>query len=107
MCSLGLAICIYSRYDIKLRWNISKGLLTKNDNLMTSGEYKYLIVEILINIIAPYPFFNSVKYKERFEEYHITIEYGVNDLLLFYSFIRIYLIIRMVLYLTQFMSPRS
>lgn len=64
-CSIGLAMSIYARYAIKLKWNIAKGLLTMNDNLITSGEYKMLIVEILLNIIAPYPFFNNVKYTER------------------------------------------
>lgn len=59
-----------------------------------------LFVEIFVNIIAPYPYLDSIKYKEYNEEFKATVEYNVNDVLLFFSFSRIYLLLRYVLILT-------
>ena len=58
-------------------------------------------------IIAPYPFLYNVKYHEHNTRFNADLTYEINDLLLFFCFIRIYLLIRFILVITQFMNPRS
>lgn len=59
-----------------------------------------MMIEILINIIAPYPFLNGIKYTEYVQAYDTTIQYEVNDILLFFMFNRLYLLLKCTLYLT-------
>eukprot|EP00347_Sterkiella_histriomuscorum_P010295 403376853 len=108
-CTLGLILSIYFRYDLTLKWYISKGLLTEFDTISNTGWWKGMICEIIINIVAPYPFLYNVKYVEHINNgsFQATIQYDVNDLLLFFCFIRIYLLCRYTLIMTQFMNPRS
>jgi hypothetical protein len=66
-----------------------------------------MIIEMFIVIISPYPFLDSIKYKEYNKQFDFYITYDVNDLLLFFCFFRVYLLIRYILVMTQFMNPRS
>jgi len=70
------------------------------DNLINTGLYKNLIFEILINIIAPYPFLDNLKYREYVAEFDFNVQYEINDILLFISFARVYLGITFIVYLT-------
>lgn len=108
-CTLGLLLSIYMRYHLTLKWFISRGLLTEYDTIMNTGWWKSMICELAINFVAPYPFLYDVKYSEWVENanFSAVIHYDVNDLLLFFCFIRIYLPFRYSLLMTQFMNPRS
>lgn len=76
------------------------------DDLYNTGIYKEMIAEMFLNIIAPMPFLNGKKYEEYVEAYDVTVIYEINDILLFVSFLRVYLVFKFILYLTQFMGPR-
>ena len=80
---------------------------TKYDNFISTGLWKDLGVEILIAVIVPYPFLNGFIYYEEMADYDITLKHEINDILLFFSFNRLYLILKFILYLTEFMNPRS
>lgn len=82
-------------------------MYTKYDTLTNTGLWKSLIFELIIVLITPYPFFNGIKYKENVKAFDTKIEYEMNDILLGFSFCRIYLGLRFVLYLSNFMNPRS
>lgn len=58
-------------------------------------------------IIAPYPYLYNLKYDEFNAQFSATVTYDINDLLLFFCFFRIYLLVRYALVITQFMNPRS
>ena len=64
ICTLGLLVSVYFRYDLTLKWQISRGLLTEYDNLINTGWWKEMAAEFFINVIAPYPFLYGVKYHE-------------------------------------------
>ncbi len=66
-----------------------------------------MIAEITLNVIAPLPFLYDIKYNEYNKQFDTTITYDLNDLLLFFSFIRVYILTRFALVITQFMNPRS
>jgi len=66
-----------------------------------------MLIEMFINLIAPYPFLDGVIYIEYVKGYDTYINYEVNDIFLFFMFNRLYLALKFILYLTQFMNPRS
>ena len=106
-CTVFLLVSIYIRYDLWLEWSKTVQRYTKYDTLVNTGLWKSLLLEMIICIIAPVPFLDGIKYKEYVAAYETWIEYEVNDILLFWSFTRLYLGIRFSLYLSQFMNPRS
>ena len=106
-CTIFLVCSIYIRYDLWLQWAKTVEMYTQFDTLVNTGLWKYLMMEILACIIAPMPFFDGLKYYENVSAYETSIEYEINDILLYVSFIRMYLMIRYLLYMTQFMSPRG
>lgn len=57
-------------------------------------------MEVVACIIAPMPFFDGLKYREDVPAFETSIEYEINDILLYVSFIRLYLMIRYLLYMT-------
>jgi hypothetical protein len=66
-----------------------------------------MLFEMIMGSIAPYPFLDKWRYVEYVVGYDVTIEYEVNDILLYFMFFRIYLPCRFVFYLTEFMNPRT
>jgi hypothetical protein len=91
---------IVLRYEITLKWYISRGMLTEYDNLRNTGWWKPMIVELIINAIAPYPFLDTITFEEYSAQFDSTITHDVNDLLLFFVFIRVYLVIKFSLFMT-------
>ena len=97
----------YIRYDLWLSWSKSVNQYTKFDTLMTTGLWKYMIFEICLGAIAPYPFLDGIKYREINSAYDVELLYEVNDIMLFFMFCRLYLACRFSFYLTEFMNPRT
>ena len=100
-------VSIYIRYDLWLQWAKTVEMYTQFDTLVNTGLWRYLIMEISFCVVAPYPFFDGLKYRESVDAFETSVEYEINDILLYASFVRIYLFVRFLLYMTQFMSPRS
>jgi len=66
-----------------------------------------MLFEMVLNLIAPYYFLDGIKYVEVNNDLEITTEYEINDILLWFSFVRVYLLLKLYLYTTLFMNPRS
>ncbi|CDW91118.1 small-conductance calcium-activated potassium channel protein [Stylonychia lemnae] len=107
ICTIGLVLTIYIRYDLNIQIDQVQELLSEHDNLYNTGQWKSLIQEILIVIISPYPGLYDVQYIEYNEQFNAHMTYDANDLLLWCCFSRLYLVIRYSLLLTYFMGPRS
>ena len=107
LCNFCMVSCLYIRYDIGLQWSISVQRFTKFDNLYNTGLWKNLLFEIALNLIAPYHFLESVEYVEMVEAWEYEIHYPINDVLLWFSFVRLYLLVKLALYSTYFMDQRS
>jgi len=107
ICTISLCISIYIRYDLWLQWSKTVKMYTQLDTLVNTGIWKLTVLEIMVCIIAPMPFLDGIKYYEYVEAFETTISYEVNDILLFFCFNRLYLCVKYLLYLTQFMSPRA
>lgn len=106
-CSLGLVVGMYLRYMEYLEWYKARGLLTEYDNLTSTGWYKDLLTEQALVLISPYPFLDQLYWTEYNDQFKVTFSYTWNDILLSFSFLRIYILIRYSLVASEFMSPRS
>ena len=95
------------RYLTMLRWLKSKGELSELDTLLNTGMLFWLIVEVSLAVLAPYPFLAGEKVHENYPDFNVTIVNEVNDYLLLFSFLRVYLFIRTLLVLSSYMGPRS
>ena len=95
------------RYDLVLRWKKSRNILTHADTIINTGMWKGLGSEMLICLIAPYPFFEHITVYEHYEDFKLTIKFNMNDYPLCLMFARIYLLVRFTISITSFMNPRS
>ena len=107
MCTMMLLLSIYIRYVLWLQWAKTVEKYTKYDGFVNTGLWKEILMELLINLVSPMPFFNGIKYTEYVKAFDTTIEYEWNDILLFFAFMRLYLTLKFLLYLSSFMNPRS
>lgn len=106
-CTIFLIVSLFIRYNLWLDWCKSVNKYTPFDTLITTGMWQSMALEMIINLIAPYPILDGCKYIEYVSEYETEIIYEVNDILLYLSFARIYLAYRFCFFLTEFMNPRS
>ena len=106
-CSITLVVTMYSRYTLYLEWYKSRSLLTEYDTIRSTGWWKMLALECFLMLMAPYPFLQHLTYSEYNDQFHTTIEYTFNEILLCFGFIRGYVFVRYTLVSSQFMNPRS
>ena len=102
LCTFLLMFSICIRSHIWLKWAITVQKYTTYDTLINTGMWKGMIFEIVINSISPIPLLKGLKYKETVKDWGAEIEYEVNDILLVFMFARIYLVIKFILFMTQF-----
>jgi len=76
--TLMLAFSIYQRYDIYLAWCVSRNLLTEYDSLISTGWWKKLTLELVIILMAPYPFLMGLQYHEENSNWGVTVSYEIN-----------------------------
>lgn len=98
---------MYFRYDLYLHWNKARGMLTEYDTLISTNWWRSLVFECVILVLAPYPFLQGIKYHEYNKNWDIEIFYEYNQILVCFTFCRIYLILRYYLSVSKYMNPRS
>jgi hypothetical protein len=106
-CTFALVVSTYLKYKVQNAWFVARGLHTEFDDLLSTGWWKSLTLEVVLLLISPYPYLNNVYYREYLDQYGIWIEYKLNDLLMCFGFIRIYILLRCLLVASKFMNPRS
>lgn len=106
-CTFSLVLTLYYRYDLYLKWYVTRGLLTEYDNLISTGWWQMMVIEQFIALIAPYPFLQNLRYVEYNPNYDVTISYDMNQIMLCICFVRIYIHLRFTLIVSKFMNPRS
>lgn len=77
------------------------------DNLYSTGLWKYVFVEMGLCVISPLPILKGNLYSEHVKAYDTDISIEINDILFFMMFVRIYLPVRFLFYMTEFMNPRT
>mmetsp|Transcript_38602 Transcript_38602/g.36951 ORF Transcript_38602/g.36951 Transcript_38602/m.36951 type:complete len:149 (+) Transcript_38602:305-751(+) len=106
ICTFIVVGTIYFRYVLTIKLYQSKHLLSGLDTLVTTDWYKALIMEVLINLITPYPFFRTISIQTTYNNASIILDENLNESLLAVSLmLRIYLAVRF--YMTCFSVYRQ
>ena len=102
-------ISLVCRHLIYFKWLLSKNLITRYDNLRTTGYWKIIMGEIFFQVLIPYPFLNDLVYYETNGRWKATnVKIKINHVLLaLMTFTRIYQIIKALLLITYWTAPRA
>lgn len=93
LCNIFLLTSIILRHKLYFNWLWAKKFITMYDTMSNTGQWKTLAVEITINLIMPYPFYNDEIYHETYttKSGEVIIEFRINWILLcIMTFIRLY-----------------
>jgi hypothetical protein len=91
--NLILLTSISLRHYLYFKWLQAKKFITQYDTLGNTGLWKPLIIEIVLNLIMPYPFINDYTYYEVYasKDGDVSVEFRFNSILLcLMTFIRLY-----------------
>jgi hypothetical protein len=81
------------RHYLYFKWLQAKKFITQYDTLGNTGLWKTLLMEIVLNLIMPYPFINDYVYYEVYasKDGDVSVEFRFNSVLLcMMTFIRLY-----------------
>lgn len=106
-CNICIAISLLIKYDIWIQWCKSVERFSVYENIFSSGEWRNLLLEMVLQLIAPYSFLQGYKYVEYVEAFNVTIRYEINEILLVFSFVRFYMLVKMLIYYKECLTPRS
>jgi hypothetical protein len=59
-----IVLCIIAKYVLFVSWMKTKNIYSELDNLFNTGNFKYMMVEILLMLIMPYPHLYGATYLE-------------------------------------------
>ena len=85
----------------------SKKMALPNDTLRSSGQLKYLLLDIFINLLIPYPFLDNIMITNCNEFETINTFYLFNDLMSMIMFVRIIVVARVLLSHSSYYSNSS
>ncbi len=80
--SFCLMMLCYFRYELLMKHHKTAGRLTKGLNLISSGYWKWMLLEMLMAIIGPFPFFHGLKLKNGINVDGKEVDVDLNSLLL-------------------------
>lgn len=55
-------ICVIVRYKLKVKWLKCRKLVTEKYTIYNSGEKIYILLELILIALMPYPFFAGLKF---------------------------------------------
>ena len=91
-----------------LKLKIVLGSYIPSDNLLTTEEWKSMVVEVILMSIHPSPLFISWTYTESHPDLYILVDTRINDILLCFSLmIKQFLVARFLLSCSIYMTPRA
>jgi hypothetical protein len=101
--------CIASLFRYLSFFKLQRALLryTKVDTFLSTDGIYWLLIEIIIALIQPYPFLDGVILYTDKDWYLKKVRYELNDLFLIAVFSRIYIIYRFVISFSKFYDERA
>jgi hypothetical protein len=101
-----LAVQITLMYKIWLEYSMSIGNFCKGTTLLTNSVFKSYLIELLLNMISPYPWFYNLSYPN-YNNNKVFDMYMNTPLLTFMMLYRTYHIVKIILNQSMFMSSRG
>lgn len=68
--------------------------MSKRDNFITSGKWKMILLELIINTPHPNQYMHEVEIEYWNKQYDVKVHYHINDFLTIATILRLYHIIR-------------
>jgi len=93
------------RYNQELKYLKAINAVPQDTDLHSHGRVWYLIAEIFILLLIPYPWTVNVQVPGYDEDDGFMFYYTLNDMFAVLIMLRVFFIIRMILHLTSYMSP--
>jgi hypothetical protein len=106
-CTLGLVLATLARYQLELKWLQSRSMAFEFDTIKSIGTFWKCVAEVVFCLCSPYPYLDRMRFTEHSAEYNTEIEYTYNDILLCFSLCRLYMLARIILITSKYMSPRA
>lgn len=85
-------LALVLRHLVYFRWMMLKQLITREDDLISTGYWKTILRDIVVQCVIPYPFLNDLHYYEnngRFQAFDVIYKYN-HVLLAVMIFTRVY-----------------
>lgn len=107
VCTILLVIFTVIRYIMQIRFNKLRTVITKRENLWSTGMWKFMLAEIIVVSLHPSPFLVGyrVQWTNSFTEDEIF--YHVNDFFHILILLRVIVMARVLLVSTIWISNRS
>lgn len=78
------------------------------DNLWNTGDWKMMMLEILLSLVMPYPSLYGETYIETANDFSNNVSFYSNDMLLcIMIFCRVHFVLRAILKISFFTDPRA
>lgn len=101
-----LVIITVYRYKAQVALEKSQKILDIEETIFTSEKGASLFLEIFILTLQPYPFLENVTVNMADSYDGFTFDYKFNYILVFLGFGKLFIILRVILTGTTYMSPR-
>lgn len=115
------ALMTVVRYIFHLEFKKRRNLISSKESLWSTGAYKYLLLEIMVIFIIPYPWldgkkmhfklrkisFVGIRVYMRSLDGDITIYYHINEILGLFNMIRLGIVLRVVLLTSVWNTNRA
>lgn len=100
---------IFASNLLFLQWKkTKKSKFAELDNLINTGLYKQIIIEILLSLVMSYPSVYGSTYIETANDFSNGKIFITNDLLLcFMIFCRMHFLVRAIIQLSYYTNPRA
>lgn len=102
-----LLFSIYVEYDIWFKLSKSTHRIAYEETFKSTGLWKNIAIEIGLNLVSPSIIFEGFSVREYNQDLSYETIYNMNDLLLAFSFFRLYHIIKFMLLFSIFREQRA
>eukprot|EP00347_Sterkiella_histriomuscorum_P018433 403345527 len=100
-------LLIWFRFQMHLKWSISKGYFTRIDTLTTTGQIKYVLFEIFLVSLCPYEYIQQYTFLQYSTMTHSGVITNVNEIMSVASLLKCYFFLRTFMYFSRFNDPRA
>jgi len=95
------------KYLQELTYLKARNLISKKENLISSGAIWFILLETFVLLLQPYPFLHSIKINVYDSVEGVHYYYYVNDIFAILLMARVFLLCRILLNNSRYRSPRA
>ncbi|KAL4447127.1 hypothetical protein ABPG74_013979 [Tetrahymena malaccensis] len=106
VCSIILIIMTYFSYEAKNQFIIATKQVGKQTTIFNSGQWKLMLLEMLVFVVFPQPWFSDIKLYFFVDYYQIQVYHYLNEILLLFMLFRFFVMAKIVLMNTQWYSEK-